>query len=59
MSKRAQHHQKLLGGRFVYELKFLMGYQRILDSKGVQTFYGRRNKKNKIFYEGGKWKCGS
>jgi hypothetical protein len=24
-----------------------MGYQRILDSKGVQTFYGRRNEKKK------------
>jgi len=31
-----------------------MGYQRILNPKGVQTFYGKKSQKNKQFYEG--WK---
>jgi hypothetical protein len=30
-----QHHRKLLGGKFVYELKVLLGYQRILDLRSV------------------------
>jgi hypothetical protein len=35
-----------LGGRLVYELKVLMGYQKILDPKDIQTFYGKKNFKN-------------
>ncbi len=34
---------------FVYGIKFLLGYQRILDFKGTQTFEGGRNQmKQKI-----------
>jgi hypothetical protein len=34
-----------LGEKLVYELKVLLGYQRILDAKGAQTLEGKRNKK--------------
>jgi hypothetical protein len=36
---------KVIGREVCYKLKVLMGYQRILDPKGVQTFYGKRNQK--------------
>jgi hypothetical protein len=45
---------KLLGGKLVYKLKVLLGYQRILDPKGVQTFNGRGIKKKKGLYESGR-----
>jgi len=32
-------------GKEVYELKVLLGYQNILDPKGVETFKGGRNQK--------------
>jgi hypothetical protein len=35
----------LLGGGLVYKLKVPLGYQMILDPKGVQTFYGRKSQK--------------
>jgi hypothetical protein len=34
-----------LGKKLVYELKIFLGYQRILNPKGIQTLEGRRNKK--------------
>jgi hypothetical protein len=46
-----------LGERLVYRLEVLLGYQRILNPKGVQTLEGGKNKKNRGLYEGGKWKC--
>ncbi len=36
---------KIIGGRLVYELKVLLGYQRILNPKGVQTLEGGRSQK--------------
>jgi hypothetical protein len=51
------HHQKLSRRRLVYELEVLLSYQEILDPKGIQTFERGKNKKNKGFYEGGRWKC--
>jgi len=48
-----------LGRRLVYELKIFLGYQKIMDPKGIQTFYGRKAKGNKEFHEGGKWRCAS
>jgi hypothetical protein len=36
---------KVIGGRLVYKLKVFLGHQRILDLKGVQTLYGRRNQR--------------
>jgi hypothetical protein len=48
---------KVIGGRLVYELKVILGYQRILDPKGIQTFMEGGVKRNKGFYEGGRWRC--
>jgi hypothetical protein len=45
-----------LGRKLIYELKVFLGYEKILNAKGIQTLYGRKNKKNKL-YEGGKWRC--
>jgi hypothetical protein len=39
---------KLLGFRLVYELKSFMGYQKILDPKGIQTFEGNNQMKQRI-----------
>jgi hypothetical protein len=36
-----------LGKRFVYGLKVFLGYQRILDPKGAQTFKRRMSQKKK------------
>jgi hypothetical protein len=33
----------LLGRKLVYKLEVLLGYQKILDPKGAQTFEGRKN----------------
>jgi hypothetical protein len=38
-------HWKLLGKRLVYELKVILGYQRILGPKNAQTHGGKRNQK--------------
>jgi hypothetical protein len=46
-----------LGERLVYKLKVILGYQRILNPKGAQTFEGRRSKKNKGLYKSGKGRC--
>jgi hypothetical protein len=46
-----------LGGRLVYELKILHGYQRILDPKKSKHFMEGRVKRNKGLYEGGRWRC--
>jgi hypothetical protein len=43
--------------RFVYGLEFFLGYQRILDPKGVQTLERGRSKKKRGLYEGGRWRC--
>jgi hypothetical protein len=40
-----QCHQILLLKKIVYELEVLMGYQRILDQKDVQTFDRGSNQK--------------
>jgi hypothetical protein len=37
---QSQCHQKLLGERLVYNLKVLLGYQRMLDLRGAQTLEG-------------------
>jgi hypothetical protein len=42
---------------FVYELKVLLGYQRILDPKKSKHFMEGEVKGNKGFYESGRWKC--
>jgi hypothetical protein len=34
-----------LGRRLVDELKVLLGYERILDPKGVQTFEGEKSQR--------------
>jgi hypothetical protein len=34
-----------LGEKLVYELKIILGYQKILDPKGAQTLEGWKNKK--------------
>jgi hypothetical protein len=39
---------KLLGDKLVYKLKIFMGYQRILDPKGIQTFEGNSQMKQRI-----------
>ncbi len=36
---------KLLGEKFIYELKSFLGYQKILDPRGAQTFEERGVKK--------------
>jgi hypothetical protein len=36
-----------------------MGYQKILDLKGIQTFMEEGVKGNKGLYEGGRWRCAS
>jgi len=33
---------KVIATRFVYGLEVFLGYQRILNPKGAQTFEGRR-----------------
>jgi hypothetical protein len=48
-----------LGGKLIYEINVFLGYQRIMDPKGIQTLEGRRNKKKKGFCEGGNWRCAS
>jgi hypothetical protein len=48
-----------LGKRFVYELKVLLGYQIIMDPKGIQTIEGKRIKRNKRLYGNGKWSYAS
>ncbi len=40
-----QCHRKLLGKRFVYVLKVLLGCQRILNPRGTQTFERGKNQK--------------
>jgi hypothetical protein len=48
-----------LGKKLVYELKFFLGYQRILDPRGAQTFEEGGVKKSKGFYESGGRVCAS
>jgi hypothetical protein len=43
-----------LGRRLVYDLKVVLGYQRIMDLKGIQTFMEGIVKGNKRLYEGGR-----
>jgi hypothetical protein len=42
-------HQKLLGVRPIYELEVLLGYQRIMDPKSIQTLERKKCPKKKIF----------
>jgi hypothetical protein len=46
-----------LGKKFVYDLKVLPCYQRIMDPRGTQTLEGGMTKKNKGFYEGERGRC--
>jgi len=46
-----------LGRRLVYELKVLLGYQRSWIQKASKHFIEGGLKRNKGFYEGGKWRC--
>jgi hypothetical protein len=39
----SRQHQKLLGGRLVYELEVLLSYQRILELNGVQILKGGKS----------------
>jgi hypothetical protein len=43
----------LLGEVLVYRPEVLLGYQRILDPRGIQTLEGGKLKKKKKIYEGG------
>jgi hypothetical protein len=36
---------KVLEKKFIYNLNVLLGFQKILDPKGAQTFEGRKNQK--------------
>jgi hypothetical protein len=36
-----------------------VGYQKIVDPKGVQTFKGRKSLRNKRLYEGGRKRSAS
>jgi hypothetical protein len=47
-----------LGKRLIYRLKFLLGYQKTLDPKGVQTLErGKNQKKQKNLSRGKKKIC--
>jgi hypothetical protein len=48
---------KVIEKMFVYRLKVLLVYQKILNPKGVQTLEEGKVKGNKELYEGGRWKC--
>jgi hypothetical protein len=48
-----------LGERFVYELEVLMGYEKILDSKGIQTFERRKSKRKQGILWSEKRRCAS
>jgi hypothetical protein len=48
-----------LGGRFVYEVKVLLGYQRIFNPKKSKHLKEGKVKGNKGFCEGGRWRCAS
>jgi hypothetical protein len=45
-----------LGRKLVYELEVFQGYQRILDQKMSKHFMEGGIKRNKGFYESGKWR---
>jgi hypothetical protein len=48
-----------LGEIFIYKLKVLLGYQKILDPKGIQTLEEGGIKGNKGFHENGSRKFAS
>jgi len=46
-----------LGGRFVYKLKVLLGYQRIMTQNASKLLKEGGVKGNKGLCESGRWKC--